>query len=253
MKRISFVRLLLAVLLVLVCSVSGFMFYQAGNYYDHLDAYSGHISRQDQSPAKEGLKDLQYFYDQNRKLGVVGLSWVAERYLFQDMACQRSAFYNLDRNFDKTVEELKDKEGFCAFFLRANARWRQAQAIYANGLTLPDKTDEQKAEKARQLKLADDIASTLVRDDYMAALKANPSHHPSSWNYDLVSNPDTRAKGLRPKPGQIRVRLGQGAGGGKSDPGPLGENDKGLGNKSKDIDTKDEGPGKPGSKPRKVD
>ena len=253
MKRFSFPRLLLAILLAALFSGAGLVMYQVGSYFDHLDAYSGHIVRQDESAARDELKDLQYFYDQNQKLDTVWLSWIGEDYIFENAACQRAAFHNLTKNYQKTVdEELKYEEGFCAAFLRANAIWRQAQAIYANALTLPDKTEAQKAEKEKRLKLADDMAATFAKDDYEAALKANPSHAPSSWNYDLLSNPETRAKGLMPKPGKIKMRLGQSPGGGSRTPGPLGEDDKGEGKKSKDIDTEDQGPGQPGGKPRKA-
>ncbi len=252
MRRLPFGRFLLAILLLALFSGSGLIMYQVGNYFDSLDAYSGHIARQDESAAREGLEDLQYFYEQNRKLDMVWLSWIGHNYVFEDPACQRAAFYNLTRDYKKTVdEELKDKDGFCASFLRANARWRQAQAITANALTLPDKTDAEKVKKTEQLKLADDLAGTLARDDYEVALKANPSHAPSSWNYDLLSNSETRAKGLMPKPGKPKVRVGSPAGGPKN-PGPRGEDDKGEGKKSKDIDTNDKGPGQPGGKPRKV-
>lgn len=252
MKRFSFPRLLLAVPLTALFLGAGLVMYQIGSYFDYLDAYSGHIARQDESAAREGLKDLQYFYEQNRKLDSLWLSWIGEDYLFGDAACQRAAFSNLTKAYKKTVEEeLKDQEGFCASFLRGNARWRQAQAIYANALTLPNKTDAQKTEKEKQLKLADDLAATLAKDDYEAALKANPSHSPSSWNFDMLSNPEKRAAGLKPKPKPAKVRVGVPAGGPKN-PGPRGEDDKGEGKKSKDIDTEDNGPGQPGGKPRKV-
>ena len=253
MRRLSFRRLLLATLVLSVLSVVGLVTYQIGNYYEHLDAYSGHIVRHDQSAARDGLKDLQYFYDLNRRLDFVRLSWVGEKYIFGDMSCQRAAFYNLDRNFGQTVEELKDKEGFCASFLLANAMWRQAQAIYANALTLPEKTPAEKADKEKQMQIADDMASTVIKDYYEAALKAGYPHHPSSWNYDMMGNAQARARGLRPKPGVIYSRLGEGPGGGGFNPGPKGEeSEKGKGDKSKDIDTKEEGPGRPGGRPRKV-
>ena len=252
MRRFSFPRLLLAILLAAVFLGSGLVMYQVGSYFDYADAYSGHISRQDESAARDGLKDLRYFYEQNQKFDTVWLSWIGHDYIFEDPACQRAAFYNLTRDFEKTVTELQDQEGFCAFFLRGNARWRQAQGIYANALTLPDKTPAQKEEKERQLKIADDLAATFAKDDYEAALKANPSHAPSSWNYDMLSNPETRAKGLMPKPGKPKIRVGFPAGG-PSNPAPLGEEDKeGEGKKSKDIDTEDEGLGQPGGRPRKV-
>lgn len=254
MRHFSFGRIFLAILMAILFSGSGLIIYQIGSYFNYLDAYSGHIARQDESASREGLKDLQYFYEQNQKLDKVWLSWIGRDYIFEDPACQRAAFHNLQGDYKKTVDEdLRDKEGFCTAFLRANAIWRQAQADTANALILPDKTDAQKADKERQLKLADDLAATFAKDDFEAALKANPSHAPSSWNYDFLSNPETRAKGLMPKPGKIKVKIGQNPGGGPRNPGPKGEDDKkGEGKKSKDIDTNDKGPGQPGGKSRKV-
>lgn len=253
MRRFMFGRLLLASLLVALFSGFGLIMYQVGSYFDYLDAYSGHIARQDESAAREGLQDLQYFYEQNRKLDVVRLSWLGRDYVFEDSACQRAAFSNLTKNYRQTVEkELNDQESFCASFLRGVARWRQAQAISVNALTLPNKTAAQKEERENQLKLADDLA-TLAKDDFEAALKANPDHAPSSWDYDFLSNPETRAAGLKPKPGKIKVRVGQDPGGGSGGPGPKGEDDdEGKGEKSKDIDTDNQGPGQPGKKSKKV-
>lgn len=253
MERFSLGRLLLAVLSAVLFLGFGLVIYQVGNYFSYLDAYSGHIARQDESAARDGLKDLQYFYEQNKKLDTVWLSWIGRDYIFEDPACQRAALYNLQKNFERTTKELQDKESFCASFLRGVARWRQAQAIYANALTLPEKTAVQKAKKEKQFKIADDLAATFAKDDFAAALKANPSHAPSSWNFDMLSNPEKRAEDLMPKPGKIKVKIGQNPSGGLRNPGPKGEEDKkGEGKKSKDIDTKDKGPGQPGGKPRKV-
>lgn len=246
MRRFSVIRISLAVLLAVLLTGLGLLMYQVGSYFDHADAYSGHIVRQDESAAREGLRDLEYFYQQNRKLEPFWLSWIGDEYLFVDAACQRAAFSNMTRDFERTVTELRDLEDFCASFLRGTARWRQAQAIYANGLTVKDK-----AEQERQLKLADELAATLAKDDFEAALKANPGHAASSWNYDLLSDPQSRAAALKPKPGRIKVRLGRNPGGGTG-PGPLGEDDsEGEGNKTKDLDTNEKGPGQPDGKRRK--
>src|SRR3989344_7935001 len=252
MKRFTFGRLLLAFLLSFLFLCLGVVLYQTGNYFGYRDAFSGHIVRQDESAARDGLKDLEYFYGQNKKLERVWLSCVGEDYIFKDADCQRAAFYNLTKDYEKTINELRDKNSFCASFLAGVAWWRQAQAIYANALTLPDKTPAQKEGREKQLKLADDMAATFAKDAFETALKANPNHAPSSWNYDMTSDPEKRAGGLMPKPGKISVRLGRDAGGGAKNPGPLGEDGQGKGNKSKDIDTNEKGPGQPDGKPRKV-
>lgn len=250
-RRFTPGRLVLALLLVAVFSGFSWLFFQAGNYFDHLDAYSGHVARQDQSAARDGLKDLEYFYRLNRKLDQFYLGWVGDKYLLRDFTFHESAFFYLSGDFEKVVSELRGEEGFWAYYLRGNARWRQAQGVTANALTLPDKTPAQKAEKEKQLKLAEELAGVLARDDYAEAVKASSGDHlPSSWNHDLVSDPDARKKGLMPKPGKIKVRLGESAGGSGS-PGPQGDDSEGEGKKSKDLDTNEEGPGNPQGRPRK--
>lgn len=252
-KRFTLVRILIALVLTVLFTGSGYVLYEVGLYYSYLDNYSGHIERGDQTAARDGLKDLEYFYQLNRKLDALHLDWLGDKYLFYDSVYHRAAFNYIAGDYKKVASDLQDQDSFWAFYLRANANWRIAQGIYANGLNLPDKTDKDKAEKEKQLKSADDLAKTLVKDDYALSVRSDPSGSlPPSWNYDLVSNDSARKKGLQPKPGPIKVKLGNNPGGG-SGPGLKGKDDDGkAATKPKDLDSKDgEKPGgKPGGKPR---
>lgn len=254
-KRFTLPRLFVALMLILFFTGAGYFAYMGGAYRDYLDNFSGTIARGDQSAARDSLKDLEYFYQFNRKLDAVGLGWVSRKYWFyeDDATYHRAAFNYIAGDYKGVTGDLRDHDGFWASYLRANANWRIAQGTYANALNLPDKTDKEKSEKENQLKLADNLANTLVKDDYALAVKSDSSGLlEPSWNYDLVSNDASRKKGLQPKPAPIKVKLGDKPGGG-SGPGPMGKDDDGkAATKPKDLDSKDiDNPGgKPGGKPR---
>src|SRR3989338_11248005 len=112
--------------------------YQRSLYNEYLDKFSGHIARGDQTAAKEGLQDLDYFYQLNRKLDVVGLGWVSRKYwLYEGNAVNyRTGSYYVAGDWDRVKSELQGQDNFWAYYLRANAGWRKAQGIYANALNL---------------------------------------------------------------------------------------------------------------------
>lgn len=246
-RRVTFMRVICFLLLMILPASIALLFYGGGVYYDYLDAYSGHITRGDQSAARSGLKDLEYFHQLNRKLDILHLSWLADKYLFYNAVYHRAAFFYITGDYSKAIREVQGSEGFWGYFLRGNARWRQAQGIYANGLNLKDQ-----AEKNKQLRLADEMAKTLVKEDYAMAVKLDPfGTLPPSWNYDLVSDDRARGRGLMPKSGKIKVKLGIPGQGGDG-PGFTGESGDGKqGKKPKDLGQKDgQGPGNPSGRPQ---
>ena len=252
-KRFTFLRFFLVLVLTVFFTGAGYLMYEVGLYYTYLDNYSGDVARGDQSAARDGIGDLDYFYQLNKKLNVIHLGWLGDKYLFYDSVYHRAAFNYIAGDYKKVTDDLQGQDGFWAYYIRGNAQWRKAQGIYANALNLPNKTDKDKAEMAKQLKAADDLAKTVVKDDYAMAVRSDPSGSlPPSWNYDLVSNDATRKKGLQPKPAPIKVKLGQKPGNGPG-PGPKGkDNDGKAGTKPKDLDSKDgkKPGGQPDGKPR---
>lgn len=242
-KRFTPFRLFIAIVLTVFFSGMGYILRMGGLYRDYLDKFSGAVARGDQSVAKESLEDLEYFYQLNRKFDAVGLGWVSRRYLFyeSDTVYYRAASNYIAGDHKRVVSDLQGEDDFWAYYLRANANWRIAQGTYVNALNLPDKTDKDKAEKEKQLRIADELAKTVVKDDYEQAVRNDPlGLLPPSWDYDLVSNDASRNKGLQPKPAQVKVKLGEKQpGAGNDGPGLKGKSGDGkAGTKPKDLDQK---------------
>lgn len=248
-RHFSAGRFLAAILVIAFFLGIALVLNEVGLYYHSLDDYSGHLARGDQSAARDALKDLENFYQLNRKLSRFSLSWVADRFLFSEAIFHRAAFHYLIGDYGRVINDLQGEEHFWAYYLRANARWRQAQGIYANALNLGQ---NQQVMKDKQLKMADDLAKSLVKDDYALAIKGDPQGTlPPKWNYDLMTDDAARGRGLRPKPPKIRLKLGEKEGEGK-DRGLLGDEGEGkAGTKTKELGNKgSQGPGKPGGKPK---
>lgn len=245
-RRFTFKRILLALLVLIVLGFVAYIPYVKGDYYATLDRYSGDISRGDVTAAKEDLQNLKYFYALHEKLVSFHLGWIAGD-LFNDAKSYQAALSYISRGYGQVIEELETEEGFWAYYIRANARFRQAQEMTANALNLQDPV-----KKKEQLQKADEMAKT-TKDDYLAAIKSDPNGiNEPKWNYDIVTDDEARMRALMPKPGQIKVKLGVPGGG--SGRGPEGKDDDGeKSDKPKDLDKKGgEQPGGEGGKPRRA-
>lgn len=212
-KRFTWSRSLFAIVIGSALLFIWFIPFTVSRFYEKLDSFSGTILRGEQLAAREGLNNLQYFYDLNARLKPLKLDGIASKYLFRDAVNYEVAFDYLTGRFDRVAERLKNEDNFRAYYMRGNAKWRIAQGAFRHALTLEDA----KAKEAEKKK-ADDMAA-LTGDDYERAIKSDPNHTlPPPWNYDLVKNPAARAAALGPKPVKVRLVLGEG-----------GKNKKGLG------------------------
>ena len=225
-RRFTWFRYLIAIVMVPTLFFIWFWPFSVGQFYEKLDSFSGTISRGEQLAAREGLKDLQYFYDLNAKLKSLKLDWVASKYLFKNAVNYEVAFDSLTGRSDRVDKRLKYEDNFWAYYMRGNAKWRIAQSDFRHALTLEDaKLKEEEKKKA------DDMAAS-TKDDYERAIKSDPAGTlPPKWNYDLVTNPAARAAALGPKPVKVRLVLGEGGKGKKG----LGD-DKGDGLKGKGLE-----------------
>lgn len=238
LKRLTVGRIFVAAALITLFLFLGTVFYLASDYYKSLDAFSGDIVRRDQLAAREDLERLNYFYELNNMLEPYKLNWIADKYLFKDAPRYKAAYDYLTNRHVRVIEELKNDNSFWGHFIKANSVWRLAQGIYEQSLKMDEKT------KSKMQQEADEKAYS-TKDDYEEAIKINGGASlPPKWNYDFIANPSTRALGLKPKPGVIKVKLGTG---GKKNKG-MGK-DKGLGPKGEgQQDLEIEGPpteGKP--------
>ena len=229
-----FVFITLGFLSIFIC----IPFYRIGDFYFYLDNYSGHISRNDQIAATEGMEQLRYFYDLNKRLlGPFGVDgFVAER-IFVNATYHQSAFDYLTGRFDKVAKDLENGRGYWAYYIRGNANFRMAQGVYQSALD--EKDPELKKKKMAQ---ADEMAK-LTKDDYELAVRDNLTME-ASWNYDIVTNDGARGAALMPKPKKALMILGFG-GKDKDGLGLEGDDGKGLNLKDKDGDRNKDSKGNP--------
>ena len=242
-KRFTVGRIIMVLALLIFLFGISRVFYIVGDYYQYLDAYSGDIARGDQLAAKDDLENLKYFYQLNSKLKPFGLSWVADKYFFQEALVQAAAYDYLTNRHERVIEQLKDEQGLWGRYLRANSKWRLAQGVFEQSL----KKDP--ATKLKEQSEADEMASS-TKDDYEEAVKISQGDWlPAKWNYDLTTNDEARARGLRPKPASIKIKLGTG---GKKDQGKgkyIGVGPQGEGSRDLEIEgTPTDGKPKPGTK-----
>lgn len=217
MRRFTFARFFLAIVLFSVFAFLEAVLYNGKIFYETLDDFSGSISRADQLSAKANLQNLKYFYELNKKLKPLGLNDIVNQYFFEDALHYQSAYDYLTGNYDKIVDhDLKNDDSYWGRFIRANAKWRQAQGIFAGSL---NKNKDEKTRADEQKQAIESAVST--KDDYEQAIKEDKlSTLPPKWNYDLTTDPAAMARALAPKPLKIKIMLGEG-----------GDKDKNPGNK----------------------
>lgn len=242
-KRFTVVRIMGALTLLIFSVMLGRVSYLVGDYYQYLDAYSGDVARGDQLAAKADLENLQYFYELNKKLKPLGLSWLADRYFFNEAAYYAAAYDYLTNRHERVMEELKDDNGLWGRFLRANSKWRLAQGIFEQSLKKDSVT------RLKEQIEADEMTSS-TKEDYEEAIKISQGDWlPAKWNYDLTADDEARARGLRPKPPKIKIILGSGGQKNKGQGKNKGEGPQGGGSQDLEIEgPPTDGNPKPGTK-----
>lgn len=246
-RRFTVKRLFFASLLLAIYGSIALIPYRVGDYYQVLDQYSGDISRGEITPARGDLGQLTYFYRLNDKLKFIRLDGTARKHLFKGAPFHLAAYGYISGDMGRTGELMEKEEGFWAYYIRANAHFRQAQKMTANALNLTDPED-----RKNQLNKADQIAKD-TKDDYLAAIKSDPNEtNEPKWNYDIVTDDAARMAALMPKAGQTKVKLGVPGGG--PGPGPEGRDKKGdKGYKPKDLGREgDKSPSNPEGRPKRV-
>lgn len=203
-RRFTWIRVLVAITMMAFFFGTGWLGYSVGEFYQCLDDYSGAVARGDQLAARDNLAKLHYFQQLSGKLKPLWLDDLAGEYFFGDFPYYEAAYDYLASRHKRVTEKMQNKPDFWGRYLRANSSWRIAQGIFAQSLKVDSKARGEMQKKADQLALA-------TKDDYEAAIRImRGGHLPSSWNYDLTTKDESRAAALRPKPGVLSVKLGEG-------------------------------------------
>ncbi len=202
-RRISFVRVMLALLATIILGLIWLAPFRLGDFYRHQDDFSGSVLRGDTSTARENLEKVEYFYGWNKVLDNFWLDGQANKYLFYNAPYHRSALDYLIGNHTKVAEDLKNDNSFWASYLKGNVNWRIAQDMYKHALEIKDKKEMEVAKK-----VAKELASS-TKDQYVEAIKQDDGQTlPPKWNYDLTTDEDALMRALLPKPPRIRIPLG---------------------------------------------
>src|SRR3989344_7627716 len=139
-SRFSLKRCILAVLLLALISRLSLVAYRISDYFDNADKFSGDIARGDGTAAREHMANFEYYHKLNKNLEPLRLNWIAEEYLFKQEKFHRAGYLYISKDWTAVINELEGEEEFWAYYIRANARWRQAKDMFANGLNLGDLT-----------------------------------------------------------------------------------------------------------------
>ncbi len=181
------------ILIILVGMASSFTLFTLANYSDTLERLVSNIKIGDTVETKKDLIRLHYFYDLSKKWKV---QWWADKYLFIDSPFYEPADNYLIRDWQKVIDELKDKQDDLRAYIYGNAKFRQAQVRYQAGET----------------KEALNLVTTEVASDFEKALRncldstaIYTGCFDRVWNYDLATNKKDAEEALKnpqqgPKP-----------------------------------------------------
>lgn len=232
MRRFTILRLVIAVILIVSAFAGSYICSTLSGFYQKADNFSGAIARGDQMAAREDMKELEPYYELNKRLPSF-LSRYFDKKVFQEAQVPhyQVAYEYLTGRYSKLYEQdLNEDDSYWGLYIRSNSKWRDAQKVFAQSLTQDPKTSKD------QQKIAIDLVLS-TKDDYEQAIKKRASfipYLPASWNYDMTTNPEARMRGLMPKPAKVKLVLGEGKG--KGPDGEEGDGPKGKG--SRDLDKK---------------
>ena len=67
-RRFTLLRVGLSLIALIFCSCSVYVFYTISECYKVIENYSGAVSRGDQIAARDGMKELEFYYAKNSEL-----------------------------------------------------------------------------------------------------------------------------------------------------------------------------------------
>lgn len=185
-------------LLFVVAMASCFVLFTLANFSDNTKRFSFYVKTANAEMAKQELVGLHYFYDLSRKWKV---QWLADKYLFKDAPFYESADSYLIRDWERVMNDLKEKLDDPKAYPYGNAKFRRIKALYqAKGIPLNE-----------ALKLV----LTEVAADYEKALRncldSGVSYNQCFdrvWNYDLATNKKDAEEALKNPEPQVPYILG---------------------------------------------
>lgn len=217
-------------LVIFVATASSFTLFTLANFSDNIKRLSFYVKTNDTEMTKRELIGLHYFYDLSQKWRVQRL---ADKHLFVDAPFYGPADSYLIGDWDKVMNDLKDRVDDPRAYPYGNAKFRYAQfKLYRAGKT----------------KEALNFVSTEVAADYEKALRncldSSASYlqcYGRVWNYDLVTNKKSAEEALKGQKPQPKFILGPP----KDDKDKVPTPSRDMGKKAGDGKEGEERPGEP--------
>ena len=183
--------------IALVAVTACFVLFTLANFSDNVKRFSFYIKTTDAEMAKKELVGLHYFYDLSRKWKV---QWLADKYLFRDAPFYGPADSYLIRDWDKVMNDLKERLDDPKAYPYGNAKFRYVQfKIY----------------KAGKTKEGLGLVLTEVAADYEKALRncldsgvTYLECYDRVWNYDLATNKKNAEEALKEPMPVVKYILG---------------------------------------------
>ncbi|MDP3697894.1 MAG: hypothetical protein Q8R55_07905 [Candidatus Taylorbacteria bacterium] len=174
------------VLIAVIGTVSSIALFTLANYSDTVERLVSNIKINEPVETKKELIRLHYFYGLSKKWKV---QWLADKYLFRDAPFYEVADTYLIRDWDKVMNDLKNKQDDPRAYPYGNAKFRYAQfKLYQAGKT----------------KEGLSLVLTEVATDFEKALEncldSDASYNQCFdrvWNYDLATNKKDAEEALK--------------------------------------------------------
>lgn len=175
-----------------------FLLFTLANFSDNAKRLFFAVKTNDSEMSKRELVGLHYFYDLSRKWKV---QWLADKYLFRDALFYEVADNYLIRDWDKVMQDLKEKLDDPKSYPYGNAKFRQIKALYqAKNITLDEALGLTLKEVAADFEKA--LRNCLdFGVDYLVC-------YDRVWNYDLATNKKDAEEALKNPPPQVKYILG---------------------------------------------
>lgn len=184
--------------LAFMATALSFLLFTLANFSDNANKFFFAVKTNDSEMSKRELIGLHYFYDLSRRWKVQGL---ADKYLFRDASFYEVADSYLIRDWEKVMNDLKEKLDDSKSYPYGNAKFRQVKALYqVKNITLDE------ALKTTLTEVATDFEKAL-----RSCLELNPVYgqcFDRVWNYDLATNKKDAEEALKSPPPQVLYILG---------------------------------------------
>ena len=188
-KKSGFRRLFIGLAFVILSLVVANILSNLAGFNDHMNKFSSYLNNQDRQGAEKELNSLKVYYNYFARWK---LRYFADRYLLPDMFLYEAAVLNLREEWEKVELNLENHQNdYRAGYLTGVAKFKSLKVGY----------NSEEAKKDQKVR-ANIVQMVLdqVKPYFEKCVKEGPGPEENfncSYNYDLVSDPESVQKALQ--------------------------------------------------------